>query len=103
MITLSARPESLTFPAQNSALIVVDMQNAYAQPGEDISILPGLMSPPPRPVIDNINTAVAAARAAGMLIIWFQNGWDEEYMEAGGPGSPNYHKSKRSEDHAPSS
>jgi len=36
---------------------------------------------------------VAAARAAGMLIIWFQNGWDEQYVEAGGPGSPNYHKS----------
>ncbi|END0941553.1 pyrimidine utilization protein A [Escherichia coli] len=38
-------------------------------------------------------TAVTAARAAGMLIIWFQNGWDEQYVEAGGPGSPNFHKS----------
>ena len=28
-----------------------------------------------------------------MLIIWFQNGWDEQYVEAGGPGSPNFHKS----------
>jgi ureidoacrylate peracid hydrolase len=28
-----------------------------------------------------------------MLIIWFQNGWDDQYVEAGGPGSPNYHKS----------
>lgn len=46
-----------------------------------------------RPVIANIQTAVTAARAAGMLIIWFQNGWDEQYVEAGGPGSPNFHKS----------
>ncbi len=30
MITLPARPESLTFAPQQSALIVVDMQNAYA-------------------------------------------------------------------------
>lgn len=44
-------------------------------------------------MVDNINIAVAAARAAGMLIIWFQNGWDSDYVEAGGPGSPNYHKS----------
>jgi ureidoacrylate peracid hydrolase len=44
-------------------------------------------------VIENIKTAVAAARAAGMLIIWFQNGWDDQYVEAGGPGSPNFHKS----------
>ena len=46
----------------------------------DTWISPVLTSPPP-------------GRAAGMLIIWFQNGWDEQYVEAGGPGSPNYHKS----------
>lgn len=33
MITLPARPESLTFVPQQSALIVVDMQNAYASQG----------------------------------------------------------------------
>lgn len=46
-----------------------------------------------RPVIERINVAVKAARDAGMTIIWFQNGWDPQYVEAGGPGSPNYHKS----------
>ncbi|EME1877540.1 pyrimidine utilization protein B, partial [Cronobacter sakazakii] len=45
------------------------------------------------PVIENIKTAVAAAREAGMTIVWFQNGWDSDYLEAGGPGSPNFHKS----------
>lgn len=33
MITLPARPESLSFAPQQSALIVVDMQNAYASQG----------------------------------------------------------------------
>ena len=46
MITLSARPESLTFAPQHSALIVVDMQNAYASRA-DIWISPVLTSPPP--------------------------------------------------------
>ncbi|VEB07271.1 amidohydrolase RutB in pyrimidine catabolism pathway [Klebsiella pneumoniae] len=92
MITLPARPESLTFEPQQSALIVVDMQNAYASQGGYLD-LAGFDVSATRPVIDNINTAVAAARAAGMLIIWFQNGWDDQYVEAGGPGSPNYHKS----------
>ena len=92
MITLPARPESLTFVPQQSALIVVDMQNAYASQGGYLD-LAGFDVSATRPVIDNINTAVAAARAAGMLIIWFQNGWDDQYIEAGGPGSPNYHKS----------
>nr|HDI1682665.1 pyrimidine utilization protein B [Klebsiella pneumoniae] len=92
MITLPARQESLTFAPQQSALIVVDMQNAYASQGGYLD-LAGFDVSATRPVIDNINTTVAAARAAGMLIIWFQNGWDDQYVEAGGPGSPNYHKS----------
>ena len=92
MITLPARPESLTFSPQQNALIVVDIQNAYASQGGYLD-LAGFDVSATRPVIDNINTAVAAARAAGMLIIWFQNGWDDQYVEAGGPGSPNYHKS----------
>lgn len=37
--------------------------------------------------------AVTAARRAGVQVIWFQNGWDDSYVEAGGPGSPNWHKS----------
>lgn len=92
MTTLPARPEAITFAPQQSALIVVDMQNAYATPGGYLD-LAGFDVSTTRPVIENIHTAVTAAREAGMLIIWFQNGWDEQYVEAGGPGSPNYHKS----------
>ena len=92
MTTLNARPEAITFAPQQSALIVVDMQNAYASQGVYLD-LAGFDASATRPVIENIKTAVAAARAAGMLIIWFQNGWDDQYVEAGGPGSPNFHKS----------
>lgn len=60
MITLPARPESLTFAPQQSALIVVDMQNAYAS--RRLSGSAGFDVSATRPVIDNINTAVAAAR-----------------------------------------
>ncbi len=45
MTTLTARPEAITFDPQQSALIVVDMQNAYATPG-GYQISPGLMSQP---------------------------------------------------------
>lgn len=92
MTTLTARPEAITFDPQQTALIVVDMQNAYATPGGYLD-LAGFDVSTTRPVIANIQTAVTAARTAGMLIIWFQNGWDEQYVEAGGPGSPNFHKS----------
>ena len=92
MITLDARPDSLRFDPVQSALIVVDMQNAYATKGGYLD-LAGFDVSATAPVIEKIQTAVAAAREAGMLIIWFQNGWDEQYVEAGGPGSPNWHKS----------
>ncbi|RYG87089.1 MAG: isochorismatase family protein, partial [Alphaproteobacteria bacterium] len=32
-------------------------------------------------------------RKAGVQIVYLQNGWDADYVEAGGRGSPNWHKS----------
>lgn len=92
MITLNARPEAIPLTPAQSALIVVDMQNAYATQGGYLD-LAGFDVSATAPVIAKIKTAVAAARAAGMQIIWFQNGWDDQYVEAGGPGSPNWYKS----------
>ncbi|KMV69989.1 amidohydrolase [bacteria symbiont BFo1 of Frankliniella occidentalis] len=91
-MTLPARPEAIVFPPEQTALIVVDMQNAYATTGGYLD-LAGFDVSATRPVIDQINVAVKAARDAGIQIIWFQNGWDDQYVEAGGPGSPNWHKS----------
>lgn len=91
-VVLTARPESIAFPPEQTALIVVDMQNAYATLGGYLD-LAGFDVSATAPVIANIKKAVAAARAAGIRIIWFQNGWDDQYMEAGDAGSPNYHKS----------
>ena len=91
-LVLPARPDPLALHAANSALIVVDMQNAYASiggyvdsAGFDISGAQG--------VIANIGRTIAAARAAGVLVVFLQNGWDAAYVEAGGPGSPNWYKS----------
>ncbi len=89
---LKARPETLAFTPQQTALIVVDMQNAYASQGGYLD-LAGFDVSATGPVIKNIQRAIAAARSAGIKVIFFQNGWDNQYVEAGGSGSPNYHKS----------
>jgi len=91
-VELPARPEAIAFPPAQSALIVVDMQNAYASSGGYLD-LAGFDVSATAPVIEKIHQAVTAARAAGVQIIWFQNGWDNEYVEAGDAGSPNFHKS----------
>ena len=89
---LPARPEPIMIRPAESALIIVDMQNAYASPGGYLD-LAGFDISGAAPAIEKIGEAAAAARAAGMPVIFFQNGWDADYLEAGGPGSPNWHKS----------
>ena len=91
-VTLPARPEALSLDPAQSALIVVDMQNAYATKGGYLD-LAGFDITGAQAAIDSIAVAVTAARKAGMTVIYFQNGWDPDYVEAGGPGSPNFHKS----------
>lgn len=91
-IVLPAKPEPLSINLKETAIIVVDMQNAYAtkdgyldRAGFDISST--------GPVIQQTAKVLDVARNAGMPVVYFQNGWDPEYTEAGGPGSPNWYKS----------
>jgi ureidoacrylate peracid hydrolase len=91
-VTLPAQPEPLPIRLDQAALIVVDMQNAYASPGGYLD-LAGFDISGAAAAIDNIRLAIEAARVAGMTVVFFQNGWDPDYQEAGGPGSPNWHKS----------
>lgn len=91
-VTLPARPENLPINPRETALIVVDMQNAYATAGGYLD-LAGFDIGGAASVIERIVLAVDAARRAGVQVVFFQNGWDPDYVEAGGPGSPNWWKS----------
>jgi len=91
-VTLPARPENLPIDPRETALIVVDMQNAYASKGGYLD-LAGFDIEGAAGVIDRIALAVEAARRAGVTVVFFQNGWDAQYTEAGGAGSPNWWKS----------
>ena len=91
-ITLPARPEPLRLRASETAIIVVDMQNAYASKGGYLDIAGFDVSGAPI-AIDGTRKVLDAARAAGVTVIFFQNGWDKAYVEAGTQGSPNWHKS----------
>jgi len=92
MATLPARPEALRLAADQTAVIVVDMQNAYASRGGYVD-LAGFDIEGAASTIDRIATVLDTARGAGVQVIYLQNGWDPDYVEAGGPGSPNFHKS----------
>lgn len=89
---LPAQPESIQMAAEQTALIVIDMQNAYTSKGGYLD-LAGFDVSKTKPVVQNIKKAVAAAHTAGIQVIYFKNGWDHQYVEAGGINSPNFHKS----------
>ena len=91
-IMLPAEPEALSFRPRETALIVVDMQNAYASPGGYIDIQ-GFDVSGAKLVIERILRVIATARALGSPIIFFQNGWEPARHEAGTPDSPNWWKS----------
>ncbi|EPX83921.1 isochorismatase family protein [Salipiger mucosus] len=90
--SLPALPEAVEFDPESTALIVVDMQNAYASEGGYLDIagfdLTGIDS-----VIGNVAKLMDLCRGAGVQVICLQNGWDPEYVEAGGPASINVAKS----------
>ena len=89
---LKAEPESIQLDAKQTALIVVDMQNAYTSLGGYLD-LAGFDVSKTQPVVKQIQQAIDVAHAAGIQVIFFKNGWDADYVEAGGEGSPNFHKS----------
>ena len=91
-VTLPARPEPISLKPSETAVVVVDMQNAYSTEGGYVD-LAGFDISGAKGTISNIKKTLDAARAAGVLVVYFQNGWDKDYVEAGGPGSPNWHKS----------
>jgi ureidoacrylate peracid hydrolase len=91
-VRLDARPEPIEFIPNQTAIVVVDLQNGYASPGgyrelngQDVSAA--------RAAVANSLRILDAARAAGLTVIMLQNGWDAELKTAGGPNSPNWHKS----------
>ena len=90
--TFRAQPYALAFDPRHTAVLMIDMQRDFLEPGgfgaalgNDVSLL--------RSAIEPCRRVLDAARAAGLTVIFFQNGWDKDYIEAGTPGSPNWHKS----------
>ncbi|MBW8882522.1 MAG: isochorismatase family protein, partial [Asticcacaulis sp.] len=68
------------------------MQNAYASLGGYVD-LAGFDISGAQSTVANIKRTLDGARAAGIQVVYLQNGWDPDYVEAGTPLSPNWHKS----------
>ena len=91
MISLRARPHELDLDFGRTALIIVDMQNAFVKPGGFWDQL-GFDITGAGAVVEIIRRIAAACRHSGVRVIYLQNTYNESLSDTGEPASPHYHK-----------
>jgi ureidoacrylate peracid hydrolase len=90
-VSVEARPEAIRVDLAKTALIVVDMQNAFASKGGMFDLLGRDVSAAGE-VITTIKKLAEAARAAMVRIIYLTMSYAADMSDSGGPGSPNWYK-----------
>jgi ureidoacrylate peracid hydrolase len=90
-IDLPASPDPVTLDLDRTAVVVVDMQNAFASPGGMLD-LAGIDVRPARDVIANARMVIEAARRSGLPVVYLTIGYPPDLSTAGGMDSPNPQK-----------
>ena len=88
---LKTKPDEIEVDLGKSALVIVDMQHAFASKGGTLDLAGADLSDAPR-VVRTIRAVLDAARAIGMAVVHLQVGYKPDLSDAGGVRSPNYHK-----------
>lgn len=91
MIQLATRPEPLDVPLEKSAVVVVDMQNAFASKGGLLD-LAGIDISGAAEVVRTIDSVLNAARRRRVQIVYLQSGYKPDLSNSGGESSPNPRK-----------
>ena len=91
LATVNAKPESIEIDLHRTAVIVVDMQNAFVSKGGMFDTF-GWDISGARAVIDKTKKVIHAAREAGCKIVFLKMSYDPDYSNSGGPESPNWYK-----------
>ncbi len=88
---MNTRPEPLDVDLAASAIIVVDMQNAFASKGGLLD-LAGVDISGASAVVRSIAGILQAARAKGVPVVYLQTGYKPDLSNGGGELSPNPRK-----------
>lgn len=89
--TIGAKPESIEIDLHRTAVIVVDMQNAFVSKGGMFDTF-GWDISAARGVIENNKKIIDATREAGCKIVFTKMSYDPDYSNSGGPESPNWYR-----------
>jgi len=88
---LQARPEPIVLDPARTAVVVVDMQNAFASKG-GLFDLAGLDISGAEQAIGAARRVVGAARMARIPVIYLQMTYSPDLRDGGDPQSPNFQK-----------
>jgi ureidoacrylate peracid hydrolase len=89
--TLQARPQPLDIDLARTAVVCIDMQNAFVRQGGMFD-LAGWPTQGARDAIEPCRRVIEAARAAAVKVVFVKMSFKPGLTNAGGPDSPNYHK-----------
>lgn len=90
-LALDTRPEPLDIDLAMTAVVVVDMQNAFASRGGLLD-LAGVDITGAAAVVGTIGGILDAARRARVPVVYLQTGYKPDLSNGGGPASPNPRK-----------
>jgi ureidoacrylate peracid hydrolase len=88
---IPADPEPISLDLERTAVLVIDMQNAFASPRGMLD-LAGVDVSRAGHAVANARLVCEAARSVGIPIIYLTIGYPADLSTAGGPDSPNPHK-----------
>ena len=91
MTRFEARPVAVEIDLAKSALVIVDMQNAFASKKGLLDLMKIDISGAPG-VVNTIKGLLDAARSAGLPVVYLLMGFKKDLSDSGGPESPNWHK-----------
>ena len=91
MSAFKTRPEPLDVDLAQAAIVVVDMQNAFARRGGLLD-LAGIDVSGADAVVETIARVLDAARAAQVPVVYLQTGYKPDLSNGGGEASPNPRK-----------
>jgi ureidoacrylate peracid hydrolase len=91
-VVLEARPEPQKIELARTALVVVDMQNAFCSKGGMFDTLGLLNEDRVKPVVARLISVIKTARSVNLKLIYLRMGYRPDLADAGGPESPNYWK-----------
>lgn len=91
IVLLQAEPQPLEVDWHRTAVVVIDMQNAFVSKGGMFD-LRGIDISGSQNIIEPIKQINSALRSRGVKVVYVVMAYSPDLRQGGGPNSPNWHK-----------